>query len=207
MRKADDRELLRRLAGERPGGRGGEGGEGDEGRAGEHDRLAALWASLEPPAAAPPPPGFTGRVMARVRDAAAHDTAAHDTHDTAARPDTLARRFGVVPARLAAGSALAAGLVAGVALGALVAMPPGEAARSVPVAAAVAQGEVEPGPAAGPLDDDESLVVAAVAAAAGATAKASPSAAGEPADAAASAAEPALADDYLAALTALEEAS
>jgi hypothetical protein len=199
MRKVDG-ELLRRLAGERPSGRGDEGGEGGEGGGGDHDRLAALWASLEPPAAAPPPPGFTGRVMARVRDAAMHDAAAHDA---AARPDTLVRRFGVVPSRLAAGTALAAGLAAGAALGALVAMPPGETARSVPVAAAAAQGEVETAPAAGPLDD-ESLVAAAVAAAVGA---ASPSAAGEASDAAAPAAEPALADGYLAALSALEEAS
>jgi len=202
MRKADERELLRRLEPgrrrEAEGPRGGPGG-------GERDRLVALWAALEPPAAQPSPPGFTGRVMARVREAAP-------------RPEGLVRRFGAVPARLAAGSALAAGLVAGAALGALVAAPARPAERGATVAAAPAAGEVEAGAGGGvPADvsldsvaadvsrdevslDDEGLVAAAVAAAGAG------SPAGEVAGAPA-AAEPDLADGYLAALSALAEAS
>jgi hypothetical protein len=154
MRK-DDSELLRRLAGERPAA----GGPGRQSAAGgtsagdatapppahrpaadersadpaeDRSRLAALWAALEPPPAEPAPPGFTGRVMARVRE-------------EAPRRDTLTRRFGVLPARLAAASALSAGLVAGAGLGALIATPAGER-REVTVAAA--SGEVRPGGAA-----------------------------------------------------------
>ncbi|HEX6201512.1 MAG TPA: hypothetical protein VF100_00835, partial [Thermoanaerobaculia bacterium] len=88
MTKADDRELLRRLAGERPAAGGPPAGdETASSPAEDRPRLAALWAALEPPPAEPAPPGFTGRVMARVRE-------------EAPRRDTLTRRFGVLPARL-----------------------------------------------------------------------------------------------------------
>lgn len=118
MSKAEDRDLLRRLAGVRPAGE-----DGEPRAAAEDDRLAALWTELDAPPAEPAPPGFAGRVMARVREEAVPVAGARPS---ASRGDTLTRRFGVVPARLAAASALAAGLVAGAGLGALVGPGGGE---------------------------------------------------------------------------------
>lgn len=213
MTKAEDRELLRRLAGER---RADE--DGEPRAAAARDRLAALWAELEAPPAEPAPPGFAGRVMARVREAGVSDAGARDTPP---RRDTLTRRFGAVPARLAAASALAAGLVSGAWLGALIAAPGGEVAQ-LPAAvdgtehgargdaaAAGGQGSAEPGesPAAAGALDEETLIAAAVAAATGEGAGGGEELAGGGGPGAPFVAEPDLADGYLAALAALEEAS
>ena len=91
-----ERELLRRLAAE-PGD-----GEAPAGPAAE--RLAALWGRLEPPPAEPAPPGFAGRVMARVREEAAPRA-------------RWAAGLGTSWARAAGAAALAAGIVAGAGLG------------------------------------------------------------------------------------------
>jgi len=70
MTRGTDNDLIRLLHGELPAG---------EARdlqvrllrepelAAAYTRLERTWRSLEPPPAAPVPPGFTGRVMARVR--------------------------------------------------------------------------------------------------------------------------------------------
>lgn len=243
MTRAEDRKLLRRLAGERTTDEAGGSAAAEEVE--ETGPLAALWAQLEPPPAEPAPPGFTGRVMARVREAGVDEGGARGV---AARGDTLTRRFGAVAGRLAAASALAAGLVVGAGLGALVAAPgveeDGRQARVPAVvdgaaetvrgeAAAAAGGAVEPnafatseeggagerpagGRAAGaegaaePIGpeavDEETLLAAAVAAATaeGAGGGEGPAAGGS---AGPFVAEPDLAEGYLAALAALEEAS
>ena len=65
-------------------------------------RLEAAWSGLDLPPAAPPPPGFAGRVMARARE-------------SAREPLTWGRA--PVWVRATAAAALAAGLAAGVGLG------------------------------------------------------------------------------------------
>lgn len=199
MTKADDRELLRRLAGERAGGE-----DGAPRAAAQNDRLAALWAELEAPPVEPAPPGFAGRVMARVREAGLPAGVRH----AAPRRDTLTRRFGAVPARLAAASALAAGLVAGAGLGAFVAAPGGQA-DGRRAHAAGAEGSAEPGesPAVSGALDEETLLAAAVAAATGEGAGEAGGSIDDDGLAAPFVVEPDLADGYLAALAALEEAS
>ena len=64
------RPLLALLRGELPAGEARElrARLGTEpGLAAEYQRLERTWNGLEPPPAAPVPPGFTGRIMARVR--------------------------------------------------------------------------------------------------------------------------------------------
>jgi hypothetical protein len=179
MTKRDERELPRRLAGDEP--------------------LARLWKDLEPPPAAPAPPGFATRVMARVRE-------------DEARRQTLSRRFGVVPARFAAASALAAGLAAGAGLGAVVPAPaPAPPAAEERAEAVASNGEaVADDP--GTLDDSAALDDEAVVAAAVAAATAGGEAEAPPGEASAAPAGPfaggtGLADGYLAALAAIEEPS
>jgi len=122
-----ERELLRRLTGERAGGAAPA-----DPAAG---RLAALWELLEPPPAAPAPPGFAGRVMARVREEAAPGA-------------RRATGLGTAWARAAGAAALAAGIVAGAGLGRVALVPPAGGPTTPGTAAAVA-----PSGAAEPVDE------------------------------------------------------
>jgi anti-sigma factor RsiW len=85
-----------------------------------HARLAAVWRAAEPPPVAPPPPGFSGRVMARVRAAAREP------------------RWSEAPlwVRAAAAAAALAGVLAGAGLGARLPAPPPAPSREPAVAAA-----------------------------------------------------------------------
>lgn len=129
-----DRELLRLLHGELPAERArqvAERLERDPELAARYRRLAAAWEALEAPPASPPPPGFAGRVMARVRERAAAKTAV----GWSAAP---------LRVRAAYAAALAAGVLLGVGLG--LGWRPPEPAAVVAVQPSVAQ----PGPGAAP---------------------------------------------------------
>jgi anti-sigma factor RsiW len=89
-------------------------------------QLEASWESLAPPPAAPSPPGFSGRVMARVRGAAAEGA-------------TLSWSLAPTWVRAAAAAALVAGLALGAELGLL---PSARTAESVP--GTLSLGEREP---------------------------------------------------------------
>ena len=108
-----ERELLRRLAGERAGG-----ATPADPAAG---RLAALWELLEPPPAAPAPPGFAGRVMARGRAEAAPGA-------------RRATGLGTAWARAAGAAALAAGIAAGAGLGRVALVPQAGGGATAPAA-------------------------------------------------------------------------
>lgn len=107
MKKSLDSELMRLLHGELPRERERELEEllrRDPELARRYRRLAASWERLELPVT-PPPPGFHGRVLARVRAEAARAAGL-----AARRPPTWARAFGVVA--LAVGAAVGAWLAA-----------------------------------------------------------------------------------------------
>jgi hypothetical protein len=97
----------------------------EPGLAAAYERLAAVWGTLEPPVPAPVPPGFTGRVMARVRDEAG------GARSWAQAPGWVRA---AAAASLLAGAALGAGLGAGLGLGpATPAAPPAPSAIIVAV--------------------------------------------------------------------------
>jgi anti-sigma factor RsiW len=112
-----EKELMRLLHGELPAERARALRErlaGDPALAAAYRRLEAAWSGLDLPPAAPPPPGFAGRVMAQAREAA---------RDPLAGPAS----WGLAPTwvRATAGAALVAGLVAGVGLGGVWSAPAG----------------------------------------------------------------------------------
>lgn len=109
MNRKLETELMRLLHGELPAGRARELRErlaGDPALAAAYRRMEAAWQGLDLPPAAPPPVGYTGRVMARARESA---------RDRLAGPAT----WGFAPTwvRATAAAALVAGLAAGVGLG------------------------------------------------------------------------------------------
>jgi anti-sigma factor RsiW len=94
-------------------------------------QLEAGWESLAPPPTAPPPPGFSGRVMAHVRGA----------EGAAAEGAPLSWSLAPTWVRAAAAAALVAGLALGAGLGLL---PAARSAESVPGTGTLALGEREP---------------------------------------------------------------
>jgi anti-sigma factor RsiW len=129
MHRRTEMDLMRLLHGELPPERAAE----LRGRldrepdlAERYRRLAADWEGLALPPPASPPPGFSGRVMAHVRGAAAEGT-------------TLSWSLAPTWVRAAAAAALVAGLALGAELGLL---PSGRSAETFP--GTLAMGEREP---------------------------------------------------------------
>lgn len=187
MTRRHDQELLRRLHGEsRPNGAGESRGQ-ERGRpeADIDGPLAVLWSALEPPAADPAPAGFTGRVMARVRE------------ETGGRVGWASLPVGA-SARWTAAAALTAGLVAGAGLGGWTVRPSAE-----PLAAAEG--------ISNPMEDtDRMALAAAVAATLAADTAGSETSLDHAVDQVVdpgSPVDPELAESYLAALVALEDVS
>jgi anti-sigma factor RsiW len=116
-------DLLRLLHGELPEARARELRarlERDPALAADYDRLRRTWEGLVLPPAAPVPPGFAQRVMARAR---------------AERPVGLSLRGAPLWVRAAAAAALVAGTVLGIGVGGR--LPLGDETQTVPTTPAV----------------------------------------------------------------------
>jgi len=116
-------DLLRLLHGELPEARARELRarlERDPALAADYDRLRRTWEGLVLPPAAPVPPGFAQRVMARARSE---------------RPEGLSLRGAPLWVRAAAAAALVAGTVLGIGVGGR--LPIGDDTQTVPTTPAV----------------------------------------------------------------------